>query len=47
LQPAPLFLQPTNNLGKSLVGCKNSLYLFPIAQIEFAPYENLQDFEFK
>ncbi|SHM06194.1 ATP-binding protein [Flavobacterium xanthum] len=29
-----------NNLGEPLVGRKNTLYLFPLAQIEFAPYEN-------
>ena len=29
-----------NNLGEPLVGRKNTLYLFPLAHIEFAPYEN-------
>lgn len=29
-----------NNLGEPLVGRKNTLYLFPLAQIEFAQYEN-------
>lgn len=29
-----------NNLGEPLVGRKNTLYLFLVAQIEFAPYEN-------
>lgn len=30
----------TNNIGEPLVGRKNTLYLFPLAQIEFAAYEN-------
>ena len=29
-----------NNLGEPLVGRKSTLYLFPLSQIEFAPYEN-------
>lgn len=29
-----------NNLGEPLVGRKNTLYLFLVSQIEFAPYEN-------
>ncbi|MBP2283620.1 putative AAA+ superfamily ATPase [Flavobacterium sp. CG_23.5] len=29
-----------NNLGEPLVGRKNTLYLFPLAQMELAPYEN-------
>jgi len=29
-----------NKLGEPLVGRKNTVYLFPLAQIEFAPYEN-------
>jgi predicted AAA+ superfamily ATPase len=30
----------TNNLGEPLVGRKNTLYLFPLAQIEFSALEN-------
>jgi predicted AAA+ superfamily ATPase len=30
----------SNKLGEPLVGRKNTLYLFPFAQLEFAPYEN-------
>lgn len=29
-----------NNLGEPLVGRKNTLYLFPLAQIEYSQYEN-------
>jgi predicted AAA+ superfamily ATPase len=29
-----------NNLGEPLVGRKNTLYLFPIAQMEYSQYEN-------
>src|SRR5690606_28385367 len=29
-----------NNLGEPLVGRKNTLYLFPLSQIEFAEFEN-------
>jgi len=29
-----------NNLGEPLVGRKNTLYLFPLAQMEFAEFEN-------
>src|SRR5690606_24862134 len=29
-----------NTLGEPLVGRKNTLYLFPLAQIEFSQYEN-------
>lgn len=31
-----------NNLGEPLVGRKNTLYLFPLAQMEFAEYENFK-----
>jgi len=30
----------TNNLGEPLVGRKNTLYLYPLAQMEFAEFEN-------
>jgi len=30
----------TNNLGEPLVGRKNTLYLFPLSQIEFSEFEN-------
>jgi uncharacterized protein len=32
----------TNKLGEPLVGRKNTIYLFPLAQLEFAPYENFK-----
>ena len=30
----------SNNLGEPLVGRKNTLYLFPLSQIEFSEKEN-------
>lgn len=33
----------SNKLGEPLVGRKNTIYLFPLAQIEFANYENYKE----
>ncbi|TWI01180.1 hypothetical protein IQ05_00750 [Flavobacterium tiangeerense] len=33
----------SNKLGEPLVGRKNTIYLFPLAQIEFAKYENFKE----
>lgn len=33
----------SNKLGEPLVGRKNTIYLFPLAQMEFANYENLKE----
>jgi predicted AAA+ superfamily ATPase len=33
----------SNNLGEPLVGRKNTLYLFPLSQIEFSEYENYKN----
>lgn len=32
-----------NKLGEPLVGRKNTLFLFPLAQMEFSPYENYKE----
>lgn len=33
----------SNKLGEPLVGRKNTIYLFPLAQMEFAKYENFKE----
>lgn len=33
----------SNKLGEPLVGRKNTIYLFPLAQIEFSKYENFKE----
>ena len=33
----------SNKLGEPLVGRKNTIYLFPLAQIEFNKYENFKE----
>lgn len=33
----------SNKLGEPLVGRKNTIYLFPLAQMEFAKYENFRE----
>ncbi len=33
----------TNKLGEPLVGRKNTIYLFPLAQMEFTKYENFKE----
>ena len=37
----------SNKLGEPLVGRKNTIFLFPFAQIEFAEYENYRETSYK